>query len=130
MTYERDNRPIVWIDESGFACDMPRTHGYRPRGTRCFGRHNWHARGRINVIGALVAGVLLSVGLTQANVDAEIFNLWLKHDLIPKLPPEAVLVMDNATFHKRADTPAIIKAKGHILDIPATIFPRSQSNRT
>ena len=25
--YERDGRPIVYIDESGFATDMPRTQG-------------------------------------------------------------------------------------------------------
>jgi hypothetical protein len=26
--YEAQGRPIVYIDESGFAHDMPRTHGY------------------------------------------------------------------------------------------------------
>ena len=30
--YEKDGRPIIWIDESGFATDMPRTHGYSLRG--------------------------------------------------------------------------------------------------
>ena len=94
---------------------MPRTHGYSRRGKRCFGTHNWNAKGRINVIGALLAETLLTVSLTEANVDADLFNLWLKHDLIPKLPPGAVLVLDNATFHRRQDTKEIIKAAGHIL---------------
>ena len=114
--YEVAGRPIVYLDESGFAQDMPRTHGYSARGQRCFGKQDWHARGRINVIGALLAGVLLTVGLTTANVDADIFNLWLKHDLIPKLPPKAVLVMDNATFHKRSDTREMIRQAGHTLE--------------
>lgn len=57
-------------DESGFAHDMPRTHGYSLRGQRCPGKHDWNARGRINVIGALLAGALLIVGLTTSNVDA------------------------------------------------------------
>ena len=96
--------------------DQPRTHGYAPRGKRCFGIRDWNAKGRINVIGALLAGSLLTVGLTDANVDADMFNLWLKHDLIPKLPPSSVIVMDNATFHKRADTKAMIKNAGHILE--------------
>ena len=61
-------------------------------------------KGRVNVIGALPAGVLLCVGLTEANVDADIFNLWLEHDLIPGLPSKAVPVMDRATFHRRGDT--------------------------
>ena len=54
---------------------MPRTHGYAPKSQRCIGRHDWNAKGRLNVIGALLAGVMLSVGLTDANVDADIFNL-------------------------------------------------------
>ena len=61
--YEQEGRAIVYIDESGFAHDMPRRHGYAPKGQRCVGTHDWHARGRINVIGALLAGVMLSVGL-------------------------------------------------------------------
>ena len=113
--YERDGRPIVYIDESGFATDMPRTHGYAPKGRRCVGTHDWQARGRINVIGALLAGTLLSIGLTQANVDADIFNLWLTGDLVPKIPPASVLIMDLATFHRRADTRAAIANAGHTL---------------
>jgi len=114
--YHEDERPVVYLDESGFAQDMPRNHGYAPRGQRCFGMQDWHAKGRINVIGALLGKVLLSIGLTEANIDAEIFNLWLAGDLIPKLPPKSVVVMDNATFHKRADTKAMIEAAGHTLE--------------
>ncbi len=99
---------------------MPRPHGYAPRGQRCVGAHDWNARGRINVIGALLCGVFLSVGLTTSNVDADIFNLWLTEDLIPKLPPAAVLVMDNAPFHRREDTRTAIAAAGHTLEyLPA-----------
>lgn len=68
------------------------------------------------MLGALLAGVLLSVGLTLDNVDAEVFNLWPQQDLIPKLPPGAVIVMDNATFHKRSDTKAMIAKAGFTLE--------------
>ena len=102
---------------------MPRTHGYAPRGDRCTGKHDWNAKGRVNVIGALLAGVLLSVGLTGENVDADIFNLWLTHDLIPKLPLGAVLVLDNATFHKRADTRVVVETAGHTLEYLPSYSP-------
>ena len=35
--YEKDGRPILYIDESGFAVDQPRPHGYAPRGERMIG---------------------------------------------------------------------------------------------
>lgn len=103
----------MYIDESGFAHDMPRTHGYAAIGKRCFGVKDWHARGRTNAIGALIGKALLTVALFNTNVNADVFTAWLEQDLIPKLPKNAVLVMDNATFHKRNDTLQAIEKAGH-----------------
>lgn len=50
--HEAAGRPIIDLDESGFAQDMPRCYGYALKGQRCHGKHNWQAKGRINVIGA------------------------------------------------------------------------------
>ena len=46
-------RQIINLDESGFADDLPGTHGYPERGKRCDDILDWRARGRVNVIGAL-----------------------------------------------------------------------------
>ena len=42
--HKLEGRPIVYIDESGFAHDMPRTYGYAPVGQRCYGVKDWHAK--------------------------------------------------------------------------------------
>ena len=96
--------------------DMPRAHGYSPRGRPCHGAQDWHARGRVNVPGAWLAGVLLSIGLTTNHVDADLFGLWPERDQMPKLPAASVLVMANACFHRRADTPKSIASNGHVLE--------------
>ena len=41
---------------------------------------------------------------------------WLQHDLMPKMPPGSVIVMDNATFHHRKDTKTMIYEARHILE--------------
>ena len=69
-------------------------------------------QGLINIISALMAGALISAGRTTSNVDADMFNLWLKQDLIPKLPLASVIVMDNATFHKRSNAKVMIACAG------------------
>ena len=98
---------------------MPRTHGYTQVGKRCYGVQDWHAKGRTNVIGALLGKALLTIGLFKTNVNADVFTAWVEQDLLPKLPPKSVLVMDNATFHKRSDTLKIIKQNGHtVLFLP------------
>ena len=121
--HKKDGRPIVYIDESGFAHDMPRTHGYAVKGKRCFGIHDWQARGRINVIGALLGSALVTVGLFTVNINSDVFHGWLVDELIPKLPLASVLVMDNATFHKRSDTKKSIRQAGLFLEYLPSYSP-------
>ena len=54
---EKQGKTIVYVDESGFAKDMPRTHGYCKRGDRCFGTHDWHSKGRVNAMGSINSDV-------------------------------------------------------------------------
>ena len=105
----------MFIDESGFAHHMPRTHGYALKGKRCLGTHDWGAKGRTNVIGALLGSVLLTASLFQTSVNTAVFNAWVMQDLIPKLPEGSVVVMDNATFHKGADMVKALESAGHTL---------------
>jgi transposase len=118
--YQVNKRTLVYIDESGFAHDMPRTRGYASKGQPCYGVQDWHAKGRTNVIGALIGKLLLTVGLFTTNINADIFCAWAEQDLIPKLPAHSVIVMDNATFHKRQDIKNAILKAGHSLEyLPA-----------
>lgn len=102
---------------------MPRIHGYSLRGKRCFGSHDWGAKGRTNVIGALCAGVLLTVNLFHSNINMQVFNGWVTQDLIPKLPPDSVVIMDNASFHKSKDMAKALTDSGHTLLYLPTYSP-------
>ena len=108
--------PICYLDESGHALDMPRTHGYSNQGQRCYGVCDWGAKGRTNVIGALIGKVLFAVGLFTCNVDSTVFRTWIKHFLLPNLNTKTVIVMDNATFHKNIDMLNMIRDAGHIIE--------------
>ena len=83
---------------------MPRTHGYSNIGTRCYGEHNWQAKGRLNAIGAIVGMSFITVSLFSSHINSDIFHAWVTKDLLPKLEESCVIVMDNASFHKREDT--------------------------
>jgi transposase len=114
--YQKEGCPIVYLDESGFAFDIPRTHGYSIIGQRCYGEQDWHARGRTNVIGAITGKEFITTCLFETTIDSGIFYAWLTEDLLPKLSEHSVIVMDNATFHKRSDMTAAIKNAGHNLE--------------
>jgi len=108
--YQTQGKLIIYLDESGFAKDMPRIDGYSPRGQRCFGQQDWQAKGRTNVIGALCAHQLFGVGLFEGPINSDVFHAWVTQVLLPQTPPDAVIVMDNASFHKRQDTQQAICA--------------------
>ena len=116
---QASGKPLVYLDESGFAHDMPRTHGYSFKGERCFGIHDWGAKGRTNAIGAILGTVLLTTSLFEANITTKIFNAWVKEDLIPKLPQESVVILDNAAFHKSPEMQEALRTAGHsVLYLP------------
>lgn len=95
---------------------MPRTHGYSIKGTRCFGKQDWGAKGRTNVIGALLNKELLTISLFEHNIDTQTFSYWIKKDLMPKLPDGSVIVLDNASFHKNKEMQDYIRKAGYILE--------------
>ncbi len=114
--YKLLGKPIVYLDESGFALDSPRLHGYSKKGKRCFGKINWHAKGRVNAIGALLGSTLIAVSLYACNVDSDVFLHWVENDLLIHAPPGSVIVLNNATFHKRNDIKTCIVRAGHTLE--------------
>ena len=95
---------------------MPRTHGYSLRGERCYGKKDWGAKGRTNVIGALLGKELLTVSLFESSINSEIFCSWVEQDLLPKLPCKSVVIMDNASFHKSKSMQESFKSWGHKLE--------------
>ncbi|MEA9445615.1 IS630 family transposase [Candidatus Fukatsuia symbiotica] len=114
--YKKQGKPVVYLDESGFAHDRPRTHGYAARGQRCWGTQDWQAKGRTNVIGALLGTVLMAVGLFFYSINSDVFYAWVTQRLLPTLPPHCVIVMDNASFHKRLDIQQAISKAGHRIE--------------
>jgi transposase len=68
-------------------------------------------------------GLLVTVALFQFNVDTDVFYAWLTQDLLPKISAGTVIVMDNASFHKRTDIIHAIEAKGCIPEFLPTYSP-------
>ncbi len=96
--------------------DTPRTHGYAPKGERCYGTQDWGARGRVNVIGAIIRNALFAVGLFYCSVDSDVFGTWARTLLLPSLSKSTVIVMDNASFHKNEALLQEIRKAGHIVE--------------
>ena len=74
---------------------------------------------RQSVISALFKGKFLSPMCFDGTCDTVLFNTWLKKVLIPNLIPGQVLILDNASFHKSAESQRLVRAAGcEILFLP------------
>ena len=94
---------------------MPRLHGYSQIGKRCHGLRNFGEKKRVNAIGSLYSGKLLTVSWFECNVDTLVFRTWVEEDLIQKLPEKSVFVIDNASFHKDESIRTVLEKHGHSL---------------
>ena len=108
--------PLIYIDESGFSEEMPRIFGYAPTGMRCFGKHNSMSKRRTNAVGALTGDKLLTAALFDGTINTDVFEAWLRQGLLPALPNGAVVVMDNARFHKSERIQEAVEAAGCLLE--------------
>jgi hypothetical protein len=59
----------------------------------------WQAKGRVNVIGAIVGTFFLILSIFKCYVNSDVFYAWLTQDLLPKVPKDAIIVIENASFH-------------------------------
>jgi transposase len=106
---------LVFLDETGINTQMAPTYARAPRGQRATGSvpcGSWH---RVTVLGALSAAGMLAAMSIEASTSADVFLAFVEKVLLPVLQrdkPDAVVVMDNLSAHKRADILAAFNAAG------------------
>ena len=86
-----------------------RLQGWAVRGRKIYGSHCGRSRKRTNLIVAKCGEELLAPVLFEGSTKADWFNHWLKECLFKELPENATVIMDNAAFHKTAQTKKIFE---------------------
>ena len=67
------------------------------------------------MIGALVGKNIIASSIVDTNINSDIFYTWTKDILIQKIPKKSIIVLDNASFHKRQDIQKEIRKDHHTL---------------
>lgn len=112
---EYGSQNIVYFDESGFAAESYRPHGWARIGQKVFGLVSGNNRKATNLIMAQRGKEWLAPMLFTGSCHTETVNQWIKHMLLPELKAPSVIIMDNARFHNKEQIRAIIEKYGHVL---------------
>ena len=90
------------MDESGVDSYLYREYGYAPRGEKAFGEIAGRKFQRTNFVAAKLGDRIVAPMYYNENTDSAIFELWFEGRFLPSLPKDTVIVMDNASFHRKA----------------------------
>jgi len=112
---KHSHQPLVYIDESGFDEQIVREYGRAPRCEKVMADKKGMKTKRINMIAGLLNKKMIAPDIYEFQTTAKFLNSWLERCLLPKLPKQAVIIMDNAAFHKTKTTQDIIEQHGHRL---------------
>tara|TARA_R100000365_G_C2712140_1_gene47214 strand:- start:60 stop:458 length:399 start_codon:yes stop_codon:yes gene_type:complete len=68
--------------------------------------------GRESFVAAKIGSRIIAPFCFKGTCNTQVINTWIKRVLIPVLKPGLVVVMDNASFHKSAETKELIESAG------------------
>lgn len=107
-----DPRKILYIDESGVEDTLFRQYARAPRGDAIIADIKGHKTERFSIIAGLLGHKLIAPFCFKGYTDANLFNQWVEHVLLPELPPGYTVIMDRASFHRKAKTRQLIEEAG------------------
>ncbi|MDE5792972.1 MAG: transposase [Oscillospiraceae bacterium] len=89
------------MDESGIDTYLYREYAYVLRGETVTERVLGKKFQRTNLVAAQLNGEIIAPMQYHGTTDAPLFEHWLKQWLLPCLSEDTVIVMDNASFHRK-----------------------------
>jgi transposase len=109
----------VYIDEAGVDNTLDYAYGWSRRGTRCLAEKLGHFTERGSMISAWCLGKVFAPMTFTGYCDSRVVETWFKQLLIPTLKAGQVVILDNASFHRKATLQSLLEPLGcRLLALP------------
>jgi len=92
---------------------LQRGYAYAKRGIKIAGRVSGKRYKRVGIVAAKLGDEIISPLQYEGTMNSELFECWFENCLCNNLPLNSVIVMDNATFHRKSSLPLIAQRYGH-----------------
>jgi len=97
-----DPEQIAYVDETGIDTCLYREYGWCERGKPLTGLVSGRKFKRTGIVAAQMGKSILSPLQYDGTMDSSLFEVWFSTRLLPNLPQNSVIVMDNASFHRKS----------------------------
>ena len=103
---------IVYIDETGIDKCLSRRYARSLKGEKVYGKVYGHKFERTNIVAAQQNNQILAPLQYKGMMHSQFFEAWFEKHLMPQLKQGTVVVMDNASFHRKNQLKYIAEKHG------------------
>jgi transposase len=92
---------VVYVDESGINKALFREYARVKAGKRVHGTRPGKRQIRTNIVAGLWGKKHVAVECYEHSTTAAFFENWFEFELIPAIPEWSLIILDNASFHRK-----------------------------
>jgi transposase len=93
---------LVYVDETGIDQFLYRQHARALRGKKVPGETSGRKFKRVSIVAGKCGANIIAPLEFDGTADHTLFEFWFEEILLRELTPDHVIVMDNASFHRKA----------------------------
>jgi len=103
---------LVFVDETGIDQYLYREFSYSPRGQKVVAKISGKKFKRTNIVAGICQGEWVAPMEYDGTTDSVLFEFWFENCLLKEITRGSVIVLDNATFHKKSILPNLARQYG------------------
>jgi len=100
---------LVYVDESGIDRYLYREYARAPRGQKVHAKISGRRFTRVNIVAGICQGKWVAPLQYSGTTDSVLFELWFTNCLLKEVHENSIIVLDNATFHRKSVLPNLAR---------------------
>ena len=110
---------LVYVDECGIDQCLYREYARALRGEKIFEKISGRKFKRTNIVAGICQGKWVAPLEYGGTTDSVLFEFWFENCLLKEVKQGNIIILDNATFHKKSVLPDLAKRHGcEVLFLP------------
>jgi Transposase and inactivated derivatives len=110
---------LVYVDECGIDRYLYREYARAPRGQKVHTKINGRKFTRVNIMAGICQGKWVAPLQYNGTTDSVLFEFWFTNCLLKEVGENSIIILDNATFHKKSVLPNLARRYGcEVLFLP------------